>query len=111
MKLSKTKKFLSLLAVLAVIISMTLPALPGQVAYAEESEKGADSEETSAPEKAPDTFEGFDLDEGFAIVPVHAGASALDVSASDHTTVQLYKQHRGSNQTWTLKKEISPLSS
>ena len=40
-------------------------------------------------------IESFGEDEGFAIVPQHAGSSALDVSASDKTKVQLYEAHRG----------------
>ena len=49
-------------------------------------------------------IESFGEDEGFAIVPQHAGSSALDVSASDKTKVQLYEAHRGENQTWKIQK-------
>ena len=55
-------------------------------------------------EEASKSIDGFGADEGFSIVPQHAGGSALDVSTSDKTKVQLHKTHRGENQTWKLIK-------
>ena len=84
------KRVFSLIAIIAVITAMLLPVIPeGVVCAAQEVFSG---------------IEGFSEDEGFAIVPQHAGASALDVSASDKTKVQLYEAHRGENQTWKIQK-------
>ena len=77
-----SRRVLSVLttAVLILTLAGMIPA-PGVsvgevcAAEAEEDSKGID---------------GFGSDEGFAIVPQYAGASALDVSVSDKTNVQLY---------------------
>ena len=62
------------------------------------------NEETAENEEVTKGLEGFSADEGFAIVPQHAGASAIDLSASDEKTVQLFKAHKGDNQTWKVEK-------
>ncbi|MBQ6353878.1 MAG: RICIN domain-containing protein [Lachnospiraceae bacterium] len=46
---------------------------------------------------------GYGEDEGYAIVPVHAGSTAVDLGM-DSGGVQLYKAHRKKNQLWTIKK-------
>lgn len=46
---------------------------------------------------------GYSEDEGYAIVPLHAGSTVIDEDVSDGR-VQLYKAHRRKNQTWQLKK-------
>ncbi len=47
---------------------------------------------------------GYGQEEGYAIVPACAGASALDFHSSSQD-VRLYKSHRGKNQTWKLNKK------
>ena len=92
------KKWICLIAVFAIICAMLLPAVPGgKTAFAEDNANDPVQEEAGG-------IDGYSEDEGFAIVPQHAGSSAFDVSASDKTTVQLYEAHRGDNQTWKLEK-------
>ena len=61
-------------------------------------------EEKEAEEKAalPD-YEAYGEDEGFAIVPVCAGSSSVDL-VEKTGKITSHKSHRGKNQAWTIHK-------
>ena len=61
-------------------------------------------EEKEAEEKAalPD-YEAYGEDEGFAIVPVCAGSSSVDL-VEKTGRITSHKSHRGKNQAWTIHK-------
>ena len=53
-----------------------------------------------------DDFVRYGLDEEYALVPVNAGSSAVDLSDSDGNgkVIHLWKAHHKTNQRWKLKK-------
>ena len=51
----------------------------------------------------PDVFSQYGADEGYAIMPVHAAAKAIDVKVATEK-IQIYEAHRGSNQIWRIRR-------
>ena len=51
-----------------------------------------------------DDFARYGIGEEYAIVPVHAGYSCVDLNGSNETDLQLYKSHHHVNQRWKIKR-------
>ena len=88
---------------LFIALMLVLLSLPLSASAAGTSDLSGDNTADNEGPREADDLARYGLDEEYAIVPCHAGCSAVELS-SNGEDIHLWKTHRKTSQVWTVGK-------